>query len=128
MPPVRRLPAGSVGDVPLRPRSSRTTGGLDGLVVAILRRDVPGVTAAESAAAAAYVRHSVSLMPDWTRAGVRATALLAAGVARATRASGGVWVPDPRLPVLGELTRLCRVLGLVGLVEERAASERPGAP
>lgn len=102
------------------------------VAAAHLAHDVPDVSQAELLAAAAYVDDSIAAMPDVTRAGVRvASAAAWAALSLLGKAPYGRQPPDRRsrsagslarlgLPVLGELTRLTRGLGLVSVYEQRS--------
>ncbi len=101
------------------------------LTRALVRNDIPDATDVEVEAAAAKVQASIDWMPDFTRFGVRltSTALEAALIGR-YRAPFGRLSPkrqqaianrlaDTSLPVLTELIRLTRGLGIVSVYEAR---------
>jgi hypothetical protein len=103
------------------------------LAASLLRHDLPESSWDERDEAARYVDDSVAAMPDFTRFGVRVAGAAAYGALcvlargryrrrpeaeRARLAARLVGVP---LPVLGELGRLTRGLGLVAVHERRHA-------
>lgn len=107
------------------------------MAMAFVRYDVPDAAASEVVAAGRFVDECVDAMPDVTRVGVKAAAGLAwlalsvlggAPYQRqswSARSTNALRLSRVRLPVLSELTRLSRGLGLVGVVEQRSRAGPP---
>jgi hypothetical protein len=102
----------------------------------LLLHDLPDSSAEERAAAGRHVEASVAAMPGVTRLGARVAGAAAYGalsvIARRRyralperrRAELAARLVDVPLPVIGELGRLTRGLGLVAVHERRHAAAR----